>query len=106
MDPLISNAASQLAHGLNDPRRVLGTRTPADREEVRRVAQEFEAVFLAQMLSHMWEGVPTDGLFGGGHAEETWRTMLMSEYGKLIARSGGVGIAEQVERQLIALQEV
>lgn len=69
-------------------------------------AKEFEAMFVAQMLQHMFSQIPTDGIFGGGHAEETWRSMLVEEYGQIIAKSGGIGVAEQLQRELLALQEV
>lgn len=71
-----------------------------------RSAKEFESVFLSQMMSQMWSGVEVDETFGGGHAEEVWRGMMVEEYGKMIARNGGVGIADQMKSQLLALQEV
>lgn len=83
-----------------------GRGTQLDRDAIRRAAVAFEAVFIGQMLSHLWRGIPTDGPFGGGPAEETYRSLLIEEYGKQIARAGGFGIAADVERQLLALQEV
>jgi len=72
---------------------------------VHKVAQEFEAVFLNTMLSQMFAGIPTDGPFGGGHGEEMFRSLLIEEYGSNIAASGGIGLADDIARDLLALQE-
>ncbi len=75
-------------------------------KRVRAVAEDLEAVFLAQMLAPMFQALKTDGLFGGGPGEDIYRSMLVEEYGKTIARAGGVGIAEAVQREILRLQEV
>jgi Rod binding domain-containing protein len=72
---------------------------------VRQAAEEFEAVFLTNMLSQMFAGVPTDGPFGGGHAEQMYRSMLIEQYGSGIAASGGIGLADEIARELLSLQE-
>jgi Rod binding domain-containing protein len=73
-------------------------------DELRRVAEEFEAVFLAEMLRPMFDGLDTDGLGGGGMGEEIFRPMLVERYAEAIAASGGVGIADSVVRELMRLQ--
>jgi len=75
------------------------------RRALRKTAEDFEAVFLSQMLAPMFAGLKTDGLFGGGHAEGIYRSMMVDEMGSAIARSGGIGIAESVYEQLLRLQE-
>ncbi|MFQ6017278.1 MAG: rod-binding protein [Kiloniellaceae bacterium] len=74
--------------------------------QLRRAAEEFEAVFLSRMLAPMFDALETDGLFGGGPGETLYRSLLVEEYGKAIARSGGIGIAAAVEREILRLQEV
>ncbi|AUN33460.1 rod-binding protein [Niveispirillum cyanobacteriorum] len=74
-------------------------------KDVGKAAQEFEAVFLSQMLGQMWQGVEADDTFGGGEAENTWRGMMVEEYGKQIAKAGGVGIADDVKAAMIRMQE-
>lgn len=81
-------------------------RANGDSRALDRTAKDFEAVFLSQMLSQMWSGVEVDPTFGGGHAEEVWRGMMVEEYGKMIASSGGVGIADGMKLQLLQMQEV
>ncbi|MEJ0067698.1 MAG: rod-binding protein [Pseudomonadota bacterium] len=46
------------------------------------------------------------GTFGGGNAESTFQAMLVDEYGKVMAKSGGVGIAAMVRKQILQTQEV
>ncbi len=77
-----------------------------DSGRIREAAEQFEAVFLAQMLSPMFETLGTDGMFGGGSGERIYRSLMVEEYGKAIAHSGGVGIADQVEQEMLKLQEV
>ena len=75
-------------------------------EKAKQTAQEFEAQFLAQMISHMFEGIETDGMFGGGHGEEMYRSLMFDEFGKALARAGGIGLADAVQREILKAQEV
>ncbi len=72
---------------------------------LRKVAKEFEAMFLNQMLEHMSSGIKTDGLFGGGQGEAMFRSLLNQQYANGISSRGGLGIADHVYRQMLAMQE-
>lgn len=74
--------------------------------QAKRAAQNFEAQFLSQMVEHMFTGIESDGMFGGGQGEEMFRSMMYDEFGKILARNGGVGIAAAVQRDLLKAQEV
>ena len=80
-------------------------RADASPTEQRAAAVEFEQFFIAQMLEHMFAGISTDGPFGGGNGESIFRSLLNSEYAKIISRAGGVGIADSVHREILRLQE-
>ena len=80
-------------------------RADANPTDQRAAAVEFEQFFIAQMLEHMFSGVPTDGPFGGGNGESIFRSLLNTEYAKIISRAGGVGIADAVYREILRLQE-
>jgi Rod binding domain-containing protein len=73
-------------------------------DDIRRAAEEFEAVFLSEMLAPMFDGIDTDGLGGGGMGEQIFRPMLIERYAEALSRSGGVGIADSVIRELMRLQ--
>lgn len=67
---------------------------------LQKTAREFEAMYLGQMLKPMFENLTAEAPFGGGLAEEFWRSFEVEEFSKALARAGGVGIAQSVYRQL------
>jgi peptidoglycan hydrolase FlgJ len=69
------------------------------------VAQQFEGVFISQMLSQMFEGVQADPNFGGGQGEDMFRSMMVDEYGKQLAAQGGIGLSSALTRELLKTQE-
>ncbi|MGI9381597.1 MAG: rod-binding protein [Methyloligellaceae bacterium] len=88
---------------------IIGQRTGTDgsalRANARKAAEEFESVFLTSMLEGMFSGLKTDAPYGGGHSEKVYRSLLVGEYAKEISRSGGIGIADHVYREILAAQE-
>ncbi len=74
-------------------------------KKTKEAAQQFEGFFVGQMMEYMMADLHPDATFGGGQAEETWRSMLNQEYGKQIAKSGKLGIANTVMKSMIKLQE-
>jgi flagellar protein FlgJ len=71
------------------------------RTAARKVGREFEALFTGMMLKSMRETIGKDSLTGGGHGEEVYRSLLDQEYAMAMARSGSLGLAEQIEKQLL-----
>jgi flagellar protein FlgJ len=78
---------------------------PQDLTKAKTAAQSFEAFFVGQMMEYMTEGLKSDGVFGGGYAEDTWRSVMNQEYGKEIAKSGRLGISDSVMRAMVQMQE-
>ena len=76
-----------------------------DLKQMRKVAKDFEAVFISQMLQPMFQDLGAEAPFGGGHGEDVWRSLQVQEYGKAIADAGGIGIADKVMREMIQMQE-
>jgi Rod binding domain-containing protein len=68
-------------------------------------AQEFESQFLSTMTQSMFEGIKSDGLFGGGQGEEMFRSMLIGQYSKEMTNAGGIGIADKIYGEILKLQE-
>lgn len=77
------------------------SRKSADPSE--RVARDFEAMIVGQMLESMFKGLDTGGTFGGGQGERTWRSFMLQEYGKAIADSGTLGIGRMVQADVARL---
>lgn len=78
---------------------------PVATTRMRDTAEAFEASFLAQMLKPMFEGLSTDGPFGGGEAESTWRGFMIEAMAKQTVKAGGIGLADQVVAQMLKMQE-
>ncbi len=74
-------------------------------QKAKNAAQDFEAVFINSMFQQMFSSV-SQGPFSGGPAANMWRSFLTDEYAKTFAKSGGIGIAEHVQRALLARQEI
>lgn len=74
--------------------------------QARKTAQDFEAFFLSQVLQPMFAGLDTAPPFGGGAAEKVWQSLLVDQYGKSMAESGGIGIADSVQREILRAQEI
>ena len=74
-------------------------------ELAERIGRQFEQMFLSQMLTPMFEGISANGPFGGGKGEEMFRSFQVDAYAQAISRRGGVGIAQNVAREILRLQE-
>ncbi|MGD9920608.1 MAG: flagellar assembly peptidoglycan hydrolase FlgJ [Pseudorhodoplanes sp.] len=77
----------------------------ASTAKARQASEDFEAVYLNTMFSQMFTAIDGDGPFGGGKALGVWRSFLTDAYAKSFAKSGGIGIASDVYRTLMAQQE-
>ena len=61
-------------------------------------------LLLSNMLGQMFEGVSTDGPFGGGQGEGVFRSLLMDAFAQQITKSGGVGVGAAVQREMLKMQ--
>ena len=67
--------------------------------ELKEVAEQFEAIFLNQMLKQMREAKLSDGIFDNS-ATEKYNSLLDLEQSKHLASSVNLGIADALVRQL------
>jgi Rod binding domain-containing protein len=82
-----------------------GAQAPKGDQQVSKTAQNFEAMFLAQLLQPMFKGIDAQTAFGGGPGADVYKEMMVKEYGKIVAQAGGVGIAEDVQAEMLRIQE-
>ena len=69
---------------------------------MRKSAKDFEAQALGFLLQPMFATVDmSKSSFGGGAAEAQWRPLLVEAFAASAVRSGGVGIADSVYRELL-----
>ena len=95
------NAASlSLVVNANTAEKVREANSAATKQDaaLRKTAQEFEAVFIKEMLTHagLDKAMASDSGIGG----EAFSSMLVQTYAEGIAEKGGFGLADQVYRQL------
>lgn len=91
-----------------DERVVAALKAAGREKEVKKIdetAQDFEAQFLSSILQPMFEQVEVDPVFGGGKGEEMFRGLMLEEYGKIMARTGRVGISDMVRHEMLKIQE-
>ena len=71
----------------------------AEPSAARSAAEEFEKMFLTQMVDEMMKQVDM-GDFGGGQAAEQWRFFLSEAFAGELAREGGLGLADSLTRRV------
>ncbi len=74
-------------------------------ERLRAQAVELEGVFLQTLVKEMFSTVQSEGAFDGGFAEETWRGLQAEQFAAAMAEGGGIGLADQILGDLLAVQE-
>ena len=67
--------------------------TPVD-PKLREAAEQFEGVFMSMLTAEMFKGTETEG----GNAIYTG--LMTEKLGDELARSGGIGLADVLEKQL------
>lgn len=74
---------------------------PTKTDELRKQAQDLEAAFLAEMLSHTGLDAASKD-FGGGIGEDQFGSFLREQQAKLMVSRGGIGLGESLFRALSA----
>ena len=76
----------------------------AKRASIKKTADDFESSFLSIMLQQMFKDVKTSQPFGGGQAEEQMKSFMTDAIAKQMVKTGGVGLAYTVNREMLKLQ--
>ncbi|NVN89760.1 MAG: rod-binding protein [Desulfuromonadales bacterium] len=71
------------------------------RQQAKKVAQDFEGLFIGMMVKSMHDTVGKDKLTGGGHGEDVYRSLLDQEYVAQAVKRGGFGLAKMIEKDII-----
>lgn len=80
---------------------------PADetkRAAAKKAGDSFEAQFMSTMFQQMFQGVSTDGPFGGGFGEEMFRSVLTDAMAKQTVKTGGLGVSAEIQREILKMQ--
>ena len=65
---------------------------------LEQVAEEFEALFVTQMLKQAYESKLSDGIFDSSE-NETYQSLLNQEMGRKLATNSNFGIADALKNQ-------
>ena len=68
--------------------------------QLRKAAEDFEAVFLALTLKQMRSTIQKDEMFSGGMGEDVFTEMLDEELAKTTASTGHTGLSQMLFQQL------
>ncbi|MAD60801.1 MAG: hypothetical protein CMH49_04685 [Myxococcales bacterium] len=69
-------------------------------EAIKEAARTFESLFLNEIMKNMRKTLPEDGLLNQGFANNVFNSMLDQEYSQIASKSGQLGLAEVIARQL------
>jgi len=76
-------------------------KTDPERKKLYEASQEFQAIFLNQMLSAMRKTVSKDNdLLNGGRTQEIFEDFLYDEYAKTMSKQPGFTLADEIYKQL------
>jgi flagellar protein FlgJ len=70
------------------------------KEQLKEACQQFEALFLSQILNTMSKTGLKSNLFGNSQEDEMWQSMLNEQRAELWSKQGGVGLANLLYEQL------
>lgn len=98
-------SAMTLANYASSSAPIAAPQKSANYQAAHKAAVQFEGIFISQFLGQMFEGISTDGPFGGGQGEAMFRSMMLDQYGKSISDQGGFGLSDAITKALLAHQE-
>jgi Rod binding domain-containing protein len=102
MTPLMPSLAAPSLDSIASPSLAAARAKNSPQARMHAQAQDFEAQFLNSMFQQMYTGVGGEGPFGNSTGVGPWRSFLTDEYAKSFAKSGGIGIADAVYKQMLA----
>ena len=78
-----------------------GSSPTAQREQIKQAAQQFEAIFLRQLLSAMRSAKLTDDDLFGSDAGDQFRDLADARTAESMSQQGAFGIAEMLLGQFL-----
>jgi len=69
--------------------------------QLKKVAQQFESIFVNQMVEAMRRTVVKQGMVPESQAEKIYQSMLDQEYSSKVAESARLGLSEIIYQHLL-----
>ena len=86
-----------LANKVSQDSKTLGLQKK-DNQKLENVAEQFEAIFVHQMLKQARQSKLAEGIFSS-EAQDTFNNMLDTEYSQILSKKNNFGIADALIRQ-------
>ena len=91
---------SELTLRINHLKELPGTKVKTDDSRLREASNEFEAIFIQQMLKTMRKTSLESDFIKKSEGEKLFRSMLDEQYAIISSRSGRLGLGEIIYQQL------
>ena len=100
MKALMPLPLSALTLRMDQLRGLPDTKAKTDDAKLREASNEFEAIFIQQMLKTMRKTSLESDFIKKSEGEKIFRSMLDEQYAILSAKSGRLGLGEMIYKQL------
>jgi peptidoglycan hydrolase FlgJ len=80
-----------------------GVKTVDKNSDLYKQCQDFESIFVKQMLDSMNQTIDKSGMLDNGMGQDIFNDMLYDEYAKSMSKTANFGIADTMYRQLSGL---
>ena len=78
--------------------------SPDVTKQLKSSSQDFESVFLTQVLNTMFEEVNFNPMGGENSATRQYKAVLVEEMGNKLSEHSGIGLADHVYKSLLEAQ--
>jgi len=72
-----------------------------DEGKLRKTCEDFESIFISQMLKVMRKSIPKSALLDAGSQQDTYRSLFDEELSKSMAKRGGIGLGKILYQNII-----
>jgi soluble lytic murein transglycosylase-like protein len=101
----ISQVSEQAGKAVGPDGPAIPSKEAADNEKAREACKEFESIFIYQLLSSMRKAFKSDEESDSGFGGDIFKSMMDEQMSIAIAKGGGVGLADLLEKGLGLVKE-
>ena len=65
-----------------------------DEGKLKKACEDFESIFISQLLKVMRQTIPKSGLLDGGSQQDAYLSLFDEELSKSLAKKGGIGLGK------------
>ena len=94
------DASSAVTQAISSKTSVFGSIKNMSPEKADAVSKDFESLFISQMVQQMFGESSGSEAFGSEDTDEVYKGLMVQEYGKIIQKNGGIGIASNIYKEL------